>query len=46
MDKEIADQLEIAPRTVENHVRALPKKAGVESKTKFAAMFQQSSASS
>ena len=30
MDKEIADQLEIAPKTVENHVRALLTEAGVE----------------
>ncbi|MGC1495422.1 MAG: response regulator transcription factor [Sulfitobacter sp.] len=40
-DKEIASQLGVAPKTVENHVRALLKKADVENRTKFAVKFQK-----
>lgn len=40
-DKEIAAQLDLAPNTVRNHVRAILTKAGVENRTKFAVMFQK-----
>lgn len=40
-DKEIAAQLDIAPNTVRNHVRAVLTKAGVENRTKFAVMYQK-----
>ncbi|MBM1310352.1 helix-turn-helix transcriptional regulator [Sulfitobacter mediterraneus] len=39
-DKEIASQLDMAPKTVENHVRQLLRKADVENRTKFAVMFR------
>lgn len=39
-DKEIASQLDMAPKTVENHVRQLLRKAEVENRTKFAVMFR------
>lgn len=39
-DKEIAIQLVIAPKTVENHVRQLLRKAEVENRTKFALAFR------
>lgn len=39
-DKEIATHMKLSPKTVENHVRALLKKAGVANRTKFAVMFQ------
>lgn len=39
-DKEIAAQLDMAPNTVRNHVRAVLTKAGVENRTKFAVKFQ------
>lgn len=39
-DKEIAGQLDLAPNTVRNHVRAILTKAGVENRTKFAVMFR------
>lgn len=39
-DKEIAGQLDMAPKTVENHVRAMLKKAEVENRTKFAVLFR------
>ena len=38
-DKEIAALMELSPKTVENHVRALLKKAGVANRTKFAVMY-------
>lgn len=38
-DKEIAAQMQLSPKTVENHVRALLKKAGAVNRTKFAVMF-------
>ena len=38
-DKEIAAQMELSPKTVENHVRSLLKKAGAVNRTKFAVMF-------
>lgn len=38
-DKEIAGQMELSPKTVENHVRALLKKAGAVNRTKFAVMY-------
>jgi DNA-binding NarL/FixJ family response regulator len=40
-DKEIAGQLDLAPNTVRNHVRAILTKAGVENRTKFAVMYQK-----
>jgi len=40
-DKEIASRLDMAPKTVENHVRQLLRKADVENRTKFAVMFQK-----
>ena len=40
-DKEIASQLQMAPKTVENHVRQLLRKADVENRTKFAVMFRE-----
>lgn len=40
-DKEIAAQLDMAPNTVRNHVRAILTKAGVENRTKFAVMFRK-----
>ena len=40
-NKEIAAKLDLAPRTVENHVRAILKKADVENRTKFALAFQK-----
>lgn len=40
-DKEIANRLDMAPKTVENHVRQLLRKADVENRTKFAVMFQK-----
>lgn len=39
-DKQIASQLDMAPKTVENHVRALLRKGDVENRTKFAVMFK------
>ncbi|WP_300036708.1 response regulator transcription factor [uncultured Roseobacter sp.] len=38
-DKEIAAQMELSPKTVENHVRSLLKKAGAVNRTKFAVMY-------
>jgi DNA-binding NarL/FixJ family response regulator len=38
-DKEIAARLEMAPRTVENHVRSLLRKAEVDNRTRFAVAF-------
>lgn len=38
-DKEIAAQMAMSPKTAENHVRAVLKKAGVANRTKFAVMF-------
>lgn len=40
-DKEIASHLSIAPKTVENHVRSLLKKAKVDNRTKFALAYQE-----
>lgn len=40
-DKEIAAQLDLAPNTVRNHVRAILTKAGVENRTKFAVLYQK-----
>ncbi|MEP4151431.1 MAG: response regulator transcription factor [Lentilitoribacter sp.] len=40
-DKEIAAQLDMAPNTVRNHVRAVLTKAGVENRAKFAVMYQK-----
>ena len=42
-DKEIARKLKLAPKTVENHVRSLLKKANVENRTKFAIRFREQS---
>lgn len=39
-DKEIAAKMKLSPKTVENHVRSLLKKAGAVNRTKFAVMFQ------
>jgi len=39
-DKEIASQLQMAPKTVENHVRQLLRKADVENRTKFALIYR------
>ena len=39
-DKEIAAQMDMAPNTVRNHVRAVLTKAGVENRTKFAVKFR------
>lgn len=39
-DKEIAKQLDAAPKTVENHVRSLLRKADVDNRTKFALAFR------
>lgn len=38
-DKEVATRLSIAPRTVENHVRSLLRKVGVENRTQFAVAY-------
>lgn len=38
-DKEIAARLDLAPRTVENHVRSLLRKAGVDNRTQFAVAY-------
>ncbi|WP_097807036.1 helix-turn-helix domain-containing protein [Pelagimonas varians] len=38
-DKEIALKLELEPKTVRNHVRTVLRKAGAESRTKFALAF-------
>lgn len=38
-DKEIAQQLQLELKTVQNHVRAILKKAGVDNRTKFALAF-------
>lgn len=40
-DKEIAAQMELSPKTVENHVRAILRKANVANRTKFALAFQR-----
>ena len=40
-DKEIAAQMELSPKTVENHVRSLLKKAGAVNRTKFAVMYTE-----
>ncbi len=42
-DKEIAAQMKLAPKTVENHVRALLKKTKTVNRTKFAVMYVASS---
>jgi len=39
-DKEIAAQLDMAPNTARNHVRAILVKSGAENRTKFAVMFR------
>lgn len=39
-DKEIAARMELSPKTVENHVRAILRKANVANRTKFALAFQ------
>lgn len=39
-DKEIAAKMGLSPKTIENHVRALLKKAGATNRTKFAIMFK------
>lgn len=41
-DKEIAAQLDMAPNTGRNHVRAILVKSGAENRTKFAVMFRES----
>ena len=38
-DKEIAAQMAISPKTAENHVRAVLKKAGAVNRTKFAVLY-------
>ena len=38
-DKEIAAQMQLSPKTVENHVRVLLKKAGAVNRTKYAVMY-------
>ena len=40
-DKEIAARLDLAPRTVENHVRSLFRKARVDNRTRFAVAFNK-----
>ncbi|MEO9458804.1 MAG: response regulator transcription factor [Lentilitoribacter sp.] len=40
-DKAISNQLGISPKTTQNHVRAILKKAGVDNRTKFAAKFRE-----
>mgnify|MGYP000430451593 FL=1 len=42
-DKEIALGLELEPKTVRNHVRNILRKAGAESRTKFALAFHENS---
>jgi DNA-binding NarL/FixJ family response regulator len=40
-DKEIAQTLQLEPKTVQNHVRAILKKADVDNRTKFALAFRE-----
>lgn len=40
-DKEIAKELQLEPKTVRNHVRAVLRKAGTDNRTKFALAFQE-----
>ena len=40
-DKEIAAQMELSPKTVENHVRAILRKANVANRTKFALAYKE-----
>lgn len=42
-DKEIALSLDLEPKTVRNHVRNILRKAGAESRTKFALAFHEAS---
>lgn len=39
-DKDISNELGISPRTTQNHVRALLKKANVDNRTKFASAYK------